>query len=90
VGTAAPTPNIVIATNNGPAAVELRSTPSLDGQGLGVLDIGQQALAIGRSADGYWIMVEVPGLPGRVAWIYAALTQLSGPSEGLPIVVDLP
>jgi hypothetical protein len=89
-GTAGPTPNIVIATNNGPAGVDLRSTPSLDGQSVGVIEVGQQALAIGRSADGYWIMVEVPGLPGRVAWIYAALTQLSGPSEILPIVADLP
>lgn len=85
-GTVQPTPSVPVVSNPGPAPVNLRINATLDGQTLGMLDVGGSALALGRSVDGFWTMVEVPGLPGQVAWVYTALVQIAGPAETLPIV----
>ncbi|MCJ7431849.1 MAG: SH3 domain-containing protein [Anaerolineales bacterium] len=74
-----PTPSVAIVTNPGPASVNLRSTAALDAQNVGVLGVGQSALALGQTANGAWIMIEIPSQPGQTAWVYAALIQLSGP-----------
>jgi hypothetical protein len=85
--TEAPTPTIPVVTNTGPGGINMRLDPSLDGQTVGMLAVGQSALALGQNANGAWIMIEVPGQPGQTAWVYAALVQLSGPGP-LPVVAE--
>ena len=83
------TAGVPIVTNPGPVAVDVLAAPSLESQRLGALDVGQSALALGYSADGFWIMIEIPGQQGQTAWVYAALVQVSGPG-GLPVIVATP
>jgi hypothetical protein len=80
-----PTPSVAIVTNPGPGGINMRLTPSLDGQTVGMLTVGQSALALGQTENSAWIMIEVPSQPGQTAWVYAALVQMSGPTP-LPFI----
>lgn len=51
-------------------SVNLRSGPNTIYDIVGVLLIGQKAVAKGRSAGGTWILIEYPGVAGGVAWVY--------------------
>jgi len=69
--------------NPGPSGVALRATPDLNAGGVATLEAGLTAVAFGKTADGLWIQVEVPGQPGQKAWVSASLVQVSGQ---LPVV----
>ena len=69
--------------NPGQAEAILRSKPDLNAGGVATLAAGLTAVAFGKTADGLWIQVEVPGQPGQKAWVYASLVQVSGQ---LPVV----
>jgi hypothetical protein len=88
-GTEVPTPSVAIVTNPGPGGINMRMTASLDGQTVGMLAVGQSALALGQTENSAWIMIEVPGQPGQTAWVYAALVQMSGPTP-LPFINATP
>ena len=88
-GTEVPTPSVAIVTNPGPGGINMRLTPSLDGQTVGMLAVGQSALALGQTDNGAWIMIEVPSQPGQTAWVYTALVQSSGPGP-LPVISAAP
>ena len=68
--------------------INVRSGPSTTYQKVGVLLIGQQMSALGRSAGGDWIMIAYPGVEGGTAWVYAPLVSLSG--GALPIIEPPP
>jgi len=85
--TEAPTPTVPVVTNIGPGGINMRLDPTLDGQTVGMLAVGQSALALGQTENSAWFMIEVPGQPGQTAWVYAALVQLSGPAP-LPFITD--
>ncbi len=87
--TATATSSAPIVTNPGPVPVDVLAAPSLESQRLGALAVGQSALALGYSADGFWIMIEIPGQQGQTAWVYAGLVQVNGPG-GLPVIVATP
>jgi len=52
---------------------------------IGILVRGQSAPALGRSADGAWIQVYYPGVPGSRGWVYAPNVRLVS-GAFLPIV----
>jgi len=79
-------PSAALVTNPGPNSVNLRSAPGLDAPEAAVLAASASTVALGRSADDQWIMVEIPGQPGQAAWLYSTLVQLSVPIAQLPIV----
>jgi hypothetical protein len=56
---------------------------------IGILLSGQQVPALGRSADGEWIQVRYPGVPGSVGWVYGPYVSLSRGSN-LPTVQTPP
>ncbi len=64
--------------------INVRSGPGTFYDKVGVLLVGQQAPAKGRSAGGEWILIEYPGVPSGIGWVYAPLVSLT-PGE-LPIV----
>ena len=90
IGTINPTSPVPVVNNSGLVGVNMRSSPSLDAQSIGTLEVGQSTLALGVSTDGYWVMVEVPGLPGQVGWVYGALVSLAGPTSSLPVITNSP
>lgn len=69
--------------NPGPKEVTLLSAPDAESGGVATLAAGLTAVAFGRTADGLWIQVGVPGQPGQKAWVDASLVQVSGE---LPVV----
>jgi hypothetical protein len=77
-------------TNLGPTTVNIRAKPALDGQTLGILAVGAVVPAFGKTADNQWIQIEMPGQPGRIAWVYAPLVLTSIPPDELPIVTLAP
>jgi hypothetical protein len=85
----APPPALAV-TNPGPNPVNLRASPALNGLQVGVLDVGQSAIALGKSPDGQWVLIQRPDQPGQTAWVYAPLIQFSNDPSALPIVTPVP
>lgn len=68
--------------------INVRSGPNVLYPKIGVLAIGQTAPAKGRSPGGEWILIEYPGVPGGVGWVYANLVSIT-PGD-LPVVEPPP
>lgn len=51
---------------------------------VGVLLPGQKAAVIGRTAGGDWVMIDYPGAPNDIGWVYTPLVEIS-PGE-VPII----
>ncbi len=70
-----------------PEQVNVRTGPSVNYPQVGILIAGQTAPALGRSPGGDWLQIVYPGVPGNVAWVYAAFVVLqSFQPGGLPVV----
>ena len=67
--------------------INVRSGPSVNYPIVGVLVAGQRVPALGRSPGGDWVMVDYPGVPEGVAWVYSFLITLQG---SLPVVEPPP
>ena len=96
VSTAAPTslppqPSVTptpMVTNSGTNELNLRNAPDFNAPAIAVLPVGGSTLALGRTADNQWILVQVPDQPDKNAWVYATVVQLSIPVESLPVVTQ--
>ncbi len=65
-------------------SVNLRAGPKTTYDQVGILLLGQKAVAKGRSPGGDWLLIEYAGAPGGVAWVYAPYVNITPGS--LPIV----
>jgi hypothetical protein len=81
-------PMAVVVPGNEPQ-VNLRSGPGALYDRVGVLLVNQKVPAKGRSPANEWILVEYPGVPGGVAWVYALYVKIEPPTQ-LPIVEPPP
>jgi hypothetical protein len=79
--TTTPAPSVVL--NPGPNPLNMHVSPSLTSQAVGVLDANQQTRALGKSANDEWVLIEIPGQPGKSAWVYASLLQFSSGGQNL-------
>jgi hypothetical protein len=77
-----------MVTNSGTNELNLRNAPDFNAPAIAVLPVGGSTLALGRTADNQWILVQVPGQSDKNAWIYATVVQLSIPVESLPVVTQ--
>lgn len=68
--------------------INVRSGPGTSYEKVGILVMGQQAAAKGKTAGGLWILIEYPGVPGGVAWVYSNLVDIS--AGALPVVEPPP
>lgn len=82
---ATPTPMV---TNSGTNELNLRNAPDFNAPAIAVLPVGGSTLALGRTADNQWILVQVPGQSDKNAWVYTTVVQLSIPVESLPVVTQ--
>ena len=86
--TGTPIGAIAIVKDNEQGFANIRAGPSASGfEIVGVLVIGAQVPALGRTEGGDWIQIAYPGVPGGVAWIWSDLVDVKGT---LPIVVPPP
>ncbi|MHB8778064.1 MAG: SH3 domain-containing protein [Anaerolineales bacterium] len=85
-GTETATPSVAMATNPGPSGVNLRNAPDLNAPEVGILAVQITTMALGKTADNLWILVEIPEQPGQTAWVYSTLVQLSVPIDQLTVV----
>lgn len=67
----------------------VRSGPNVLYPAVGLLLIGQQVPAIGKSPGGTWVVIEYPGAPGNIGWVYAANLNLT-PGANLPVIEPPP
>lgn len=81
-------PIVSVRAGSNEPSINVRSGPNALYPRVGVLLIGQTAVAKGRSPGGDWIMIEYPGAPGNVGWVYSAFVNVT-PGE-LPIVEPPP
>ncbi|WKZ36746.1 MAG: SH3 domain-containing protein [Anaerolineales bacterium] len=79
-------PPVHTVINPGPNVVNLRSAPDFNAPQVGVLAVQGSVLALGKTQDDQWLLVEMPEQPAQTAWIYAGLLQLSAPIEELAVV----
>jgi hypothetical protein len=85
--TGTPVGAIVIVLDNEQGIANVRAGPhAVAFEIVGVLVVGSQAPALGRTPGGDWIMIAYPGVPGGIAWIWKDLVEVRG---SLP-VVELP
>lgn len=85
-----PTSSALSISVPGPSTVNLRKTPSLDGETLGILKVGSSANVVGKNNDGSWLLIEVPDQAGVTAWVYAPLVTLVGNLDQAPVVTATP
>ncbi len=79
---------IATVLQNEQGFANLRAGPNTLGYDVvGVLLVGQQVPALGRSPGGNWIMVSYPGAPGGTAWVFSDLVEVKG---SLPVVQPPP
>ena len=65
-------------------SVNLRAGPKTTYDQVGVLLLGQKAVAKGRSPGGDWVLIEYAGAPGGTAWVYAPYVSIT--PGNLPVV----
>ncbi len=81
------TPLVAMVINPGPNPINLRTYPSLTSQSVGSLAANVAATALGKTTNGDWLLIEIPGKPGQRAWVYASLVEFTNGSAGaLPVV----
>jgi hypothetical protein len=77
-------PLIRVGANADGNQINVRNGPGTNYDKVGVLLVGQTAVAKGRSAGGQWILIDYPGVAGGEAWVYSSLVDLSPGT--LPII----
>jgi len=86
-----PAPTSFTIVNPGPNPVNLHVSASLTSQMVGTLDVGQSAVAIGKSVTGEWILMQVPGQTTQTVWVYTTLVKFSSGDIGsLPVSTPAP
>ena len=86
--TGTPTGPIVTVKPGQPEdTINVRSGPNVLFPLVGVLTVGQQAVAIGKSPGGEWIQIKYPGVEGGIGWINEYYVSIS---PGTIPVVEIP
>lgn len=65
-------------------SLNLRAGPKTTYDQVGVLHVGDKAVAKGRSPGGDWILIEYAGAPGGVAWVFGPYVNVSAGT--LPVI----
>jgi hypothetical protein len=86
--TGTPVGALAVVLDNEQGFVNVRAGPSTVAYDtVGVLVVGQQVPALGRSPGGDWVQVAYPGVPGGVAWVWSDLVEVKG---SLPVLEPPP
>lgn len=80
-----PEPGVVVGTVTAPNGINVRTGPGSVYPVLGVAPEGTQGELIGRSADGQWLVADVPSAPNGQGWVAAAYVSVTGGAD-LPVI----
>ena len=86
--TSTPTGPMVRVTAYDQSQINVRSGPGVTYPLIGVLLVGQDAPALGRTSGGDWILIEYPGVQDGQGWVYSSLVSVYGGE--LPIIEPPP
>ena len=90
-GTPPPASSPIMVTNPGPNSLNLHASASLTSQTVGTMNVGASAVAVGKTAAGDWVLIQVPGQSGKTVWIYATLIKFTkGDITSLPVITPAP
>jgi len=81
-------PMVRVNSAGGEEFINIRSGPNTIFPKVGLLLVGQEAPALGKSAGGEWIQISYPGVEGGKAWVYAFNVEVD--PGFLPIVEPPP
>ncbi len=89
--TSTPAPSAITITNPGPNPINLHASASLTSTTVGTMNVGASAVAVGKTAAGDWVLIQVPGQSGKTVWLYATLIKFaSGDINSLPVTTPAP
>ena len=79
------TPLLVIITASG-GGINIRRGPSVQHDVLAGLQQGNSATAVGRTSDGSWLFIPLPGDPSKYGWIstLSGFSSIQGDASILP------
>jgi hypothetical protein len=77
-------PVVTVRMDINQTQINVRAGPGTTYGLVGVLLLGQSAIAKGRTIGGDWILIVYDGAPGNEAWVYSSLVNIT-PGE-LPVV----
>lgn len=74
-------------------SVNVRSGPSVLYPQIGIVLLGAEVPVVGKSAGGDWLVIEYPGVPGSIGWVWAfhmdvspgELAVIESPPSPVPI-----
>jgi uncharacterized protein YraI len=66
----------------------VRSGPSVLYPEIGIVLVGAEVPVVGRSAGGDWLVIQYPGVPGGIGWVWALYFDVT-PGE-LPVIENPP
>ena len=75
----------ILITNNSAAAINVYTLPDTS-SARHIMEANQTAAALGKTADGQWLQIEVPGKPGVLAWAQISTVMVTGDLNSLPII----
>jgi hypothetical protein len=81
-------PIVTVKMDTDQPQINLRAGPDIFYGKVGVLQAGQSAVAKGKSPGGNWILIDYPGIPGGMAWVWAAYVNITPGT--LPVVEPPP
>ena len=77
--TGSPPGATIVVIDNEQGFINIRSGPGTVGYNvIGVLIVGQQASALGRTLVGDWIQIAYPAVEGGIGWVWKDLVELQG------------
>lgn len=86
--TGSPVNAYIIVLDSEQAFANVRTGPGTIGyEVVGVLVVGQQVPALGRTLVGDWIQIAYPGVAGGIGWVWKDLVELVG---AVPIIEPPP
>lgn len=68
-------------------SVKVRSGPSVLYPQIGLILLGAEVPVVGKSAGGDWLVIEYPGVPGSIGWVWAFYMDVS---PGELVVIESP
>jgi hypothetical protein len=89
--TSTPALSAITITNPGPNPINLHASASLTSATVGTMNVSASAVAVGKTAAGDWVLIQVPGQTGKTVWLYATLIKFaSGDINSLPVATPAP
>ncbi len=80
-------PMVTVRAGSTEPYVNVRAYPSTLAPAVGILSQGQDAPAIGITPGNDWVLIQYPGAPGGIGWVFAANVSLSAQ---VPVVTPQP